>query len=148
MINATWLTGEDKLTRVKEQGQTQFDKIKEMVTRLEKTREGESTTENYHAFSAAERAIQGNPVSVLVRSDWREPGAADNEPNEYQIWLSSCGPAVRIIGDLDEYSEPHTARLEAQDWFQPWTEFRPLVGEDNYDSEPILLSYARCFSFE
>lgn len=101
------------------------------------------------ACDEARRAIEEDALSVEVRSDWYSPTAShpETEPYEYNILLCTGGPAVRIIGTLSEHGEPKTARLEVQDWFTPWTAFRPLVSPDNYDSEPILLAYASCFYF-
>jgi hypothetical protein len=55
--------------------------------------------------------------------------------------LTTGGPAVRIIGELDG-GEVESARLEVQDWGTPWTE-HCTTGDDN----EALLSYARCFYF-
>ena len=90
-----------------------------------------------------ERAIHEDPLrSVLVRDGWREPGKASESTEEYEILLSTGGPATRIRGELDQYNQPKTARLEVQDWFVPWKEWR---GEGW--SEDVLLDYARCFYF-
>lgn len=64
------------------------------------------------------------PLSVLVRSDWHlpEPGKA-TVPSEFEILLSTGGPAIRITGDLDSYVQPYRAQLQYQDWGVPWTDF-------------------------
>lgn len=97
----------------------------------------------------AERAIHEDALSVEVRSGWYVLGArdADTKPAEYCILLCTGGPACRIVGQLSEHGEPETAVMEVQDWFQPWTAMRPQVAPDNYDSEPTMLAYARCFYF-
>lgn len=87
----------------------------------------------------AEQRIQEDALSVEVRSNWHEVGG-DNTPGEFNILLTTGGPAVRIIGDLDESFEPTSARLEVQDWGKPWTTYWRA-------SEDTLLSYARCFYF-
>ena len=139
---------EDKLAHAKEQGQAQFDSIKEMVLDLERADEGDKV--GYAAVEEARERIREDALSVEVRSGWYVPGRRESHSvEEYTILLCTGGPAVRIIGTLNEYCEPESARMEVQDWFQPWTEFHPLVGQDdtesdNYDSEPILLAYARC----
>ena len=58
------------------------------------------------------------------------------------ILLCTGGPAVRIVGDLNEHGEPDTARIEYQDWFTYW-ERLPIKREQ----EDLLLDYARCFYF-
>jgi hypothetical protein len=89
------------------------------------------------------QAIHEDPLSVLIRDSWHEPGKpAEDGPEEYEILLSTGGPATRIRGELDQYCQPETARLEVQDWFVPWQEWR---GEGW--SEDVLLDYARCFYF-
>lgn len=87
----------------------------------------------------AVRRIEENALSVQVRSGWTNVGA-DLEAEEYCILLSTGGPATRIVGALDDWRDPISAKLEAQDWFEPWTEY---VGAE----QDILLDYARCFYF-
>ena len=62
------------------------------------------------------------PLSVLVRGPWYDPTDHQRaaKPNEYEILLSTGGPALRIIGDLDNYGQPDNASLEMQDWGVPW----------------------------
>jgi hypothetical protein len=92
---------------------------------------------------SGEQAILEDPLSVMVRDGWRSPsGQVDEGPEEYEILLSTGGPATRIIGKLNKYSEPETASLQVQDWFVPWQEWR---GEGF--SEETLLTYARCFYY-
>lgn len=87
------------------------------------------------------KAIQQDALSVRVRSDWRNVGdAADNAPVEYELLITTGGPAVRIIGTLNQYQEPETATLQVQNWGTPWA---PFHGAD----EDVLLDYARCFYF-
>jgi len=86
----------------------------------------------------AEQVIRDDPLSLEVRSGWTSPGA-DMEPEEFCLLLTTGGPAVRIVGEIDG-GEACSARLEVQDWFTPWTVYR---GAD----EDVLLEYARCFYF-
>lgn len=88
----------------------------------------------------ADERIQEDPLSIEVRSGWVTPGS-EMEAEEFMILLSTGGPAVRIVGELDEHGEPHRAWLEVQDWFKPWTEYHEPGLSD------VLLTYARCFSF-
>jgi hypothetical protein len=88
-------------------------------------------------------SIEEDPLSIQVRGDWHAPGDPEGaKPVEYEILLSTGGPATRIIGELDSFGQPTTAILEAQDWFQPWTR---TMGIDRDDE--TLLAYARCFYF-
>lgn len=138
----------DKLADAMAQGQAQFDSIKEMVEALNAV-DGTTESSAQDAEDKARQRIEEDALSVQVRSGWYSPGTknADTTPAEYEILLCWGGPACRIVGTLNEYCEPETARLEVQDWGTPWAQCRPSVGPDNYDSEPILLAYAQVFWF-
>ena len=69
-----------------------------------------------------DQEIQEDPLSLQVRSGWESLGA-ELEPAEFEILLSTGGPATRIVGELDQYKEPTGPRLQHQDWFKPWTEY-------------------------
>lgn len=97
--------------------------------------------EAWHDRDAAREAIEQDALSVEVRSDWHTLGD-EAPPSEYNILLGTGGPAMRIIGDLDEHNQPESAHYEYQDWFKPWTRAR-LSGEE----EDILLRYAQVFYF-
>lgn len=73
----------------------------------------------------AEQTILEMPLSILYRTGWAPHGGDDWEPEEFEILLSTGGPAVRIVGDIDSGGEPSDARLEYQDWGTPWTEYLP-----------------------
>ena len=68
----------------------------------------------------------GMPLSVLVRSGWYVPGTPEQQPEEFEILLSTGGPACRIIGELDGGSVAWQSGcrpvMQHQDWFKPWTE--------------------------
>lgn len=87
----------------------------------------------------ARERIQEDALSVEVRSGWTPLGDTLTA-DEFNILLTTGGPAVRIMGELDEYGEPRRAWLEVQDWFQPWMQYFPADQE-------VLLAYARCFYF-
>lgn len=70
---------------------------------------------------AARERIQESPLSVEVRDGWRTPGADKGAAEEFCILLSTGGPALRIMGELDEHAQPTRAWLEYQDWGTPWT---------------------------
>ena len=154
--------------RAKEQAQAQLGSIINMVKRLEHARDcngfgctltdqeiaeginiylrpGDVITEDdrdqYHDEDDAMQVIQEDPLHVQVRNDWHSPGD-ESPPAEYNILLCTGGPAVRIIGELNEYNEPETADLEYQDWFTAWERL-------NIDSEEedALIDYARTFCF-
>ena len=81
------------------------------------------------------------PLEVAVRSEWVAPGVA-MKPREYYILLGTGGPATRVVGDLDAYGEPCTARLQHQDWFETCRSL--IVSEED---ERFLLEFANLFYF-
>jgi hypothetical protein len=88
-------------------------------------------------------AITEGPLSVQVRSPWYTPGEKESPPAEFEILLSTGGPALRIFGDLDHNGQPEPSlALQKQDWFQPWTDVR-LSPEERDD----LNTYACYFWF-
>lgn len=87
---------------------------------------------------AASEAIQEDPLSLEVRSGWTSMGS-DLEAEEYCLLLSTGGPAVRIIGELNN-GEPTSAKLEVQDWWTPWTEYRKA-------DDDVLMKYVGRFYF-
>ena len=87
-------------------------------------------TNHTDVAEAIEESCRETALSVDVRSGWGTPG--ELEPEEFQILLSTGGPALRIIGDLQS-NEPSRARLEFQDWGTPWTQWRRDVDHEALD---------------
>jgi hypothetical protein len=79
------------------------------------------------------------PLSVLVRSDWHAPGS-ESTYAQFELLLTTGGPAVRVLGDLDSYGEPYRPQLQYQDWGIPWTDHP----ESNCDA---LLWFAGLFYY-
>ena len=61
----------------------------------------------------------------------------------YKILLCWGGPAVQILGTLDDSNQPDSARLQYQDWFTEWTDYL-LTKEE----EQTLMKYAQQFYFD
>ena len=99
-----------------------------------------AATDDDSAYDAARDAIEQDVLSVRVRSDWRNVGEPDTSPTEYELLITTGGPAVRIRGELDSYGEPRRAWLQVQGWGTPWTDYAAT-------DEDVLLDYARCFYF-
>ncbi len=59
----------------------------------------------------------------------------------FQLLLCTGGPAVRIIGELDQFRRPIAARIEHQDWFRPWTAWHEA-------DEQKLIEFADYFVYE
>lgn len=89
----------------------------------------------------AQETIDHGPLSVEVRSGWYTPGDTP-EPSDYCLLMGTGGPAVRIRGELGQWNQPSTARLECQDWFTPWTEVETTTEEND-----VLLAYASRFYY-
>lgn len=89
----------------------------------------------------ARERIEESPLSVEVRGDWHAPGAEEESPSEFCILLSTGGPALRLLGELDEHCQPTRAWLEHQDWGTPWTHYYIQDGADT------LLKWASVFYF-
>jgi hypothetical protein len=99
------------------------------------------------ADTIRERAEE-NALSVEVRSDWHTPGDSDSaKPTEFMILLSTGGPALRIVGDLEGYCQPSgDFTMQHQDWGTPWTDYSPDVA-NNDDWEDALDWFVNCFYF-
>jgi len=98
--------------------------------------------DEYHDEENAREVIQEDPLEISVRSGWHIAGGANDEDVEYNILLCTGGPAIRIIGTLDQYSQPDSAIIEYQDWGTPWTELQVPRSE-----ELTMLAYAQQFYF-
>ncbi len=148
---------EDKWENARSQAQAQFESIREMVENLERADKLRSERDDMDGlWEDAQNAIREDALSVEVRTDWYSRSSnISASPVEYRILLCTGGPAVQITGALSAHGEPETARLEMQDWFLPWTEYRPHVGIGDERGRPvidtkaeeILLTYARQFYF-
>jgi hypothetical protein len=86
----------------------------------------------------AEQRIIEDPLSVQFRSGWVS-SKEEMEPEEFNILLTTGGPAVRIVGEIRD-GQPHRPRLEVQDWGKPWTEYFSAESE-------ILEIYCTYFYF-
>src|SRR5690606_24208973 len=114
------------------QAKDQLEIIVELMQRLRAAQDaGDEAAED-----AARTEIEELPLEVTVRSGWRRPGEA-MEPEEYQILLTTGGPAVRIVGTLNQWGEPETAKIQFQDWFTPWEEL-----ETSAEDAEALLTFA------
>jgi hypothetical protein len=112
-----------------------YAEIKDMMAALENT-ESDSLMDE----------IWSGPLSILVRDGWRTPYGVGDRAAEYEMLLSTGGPALRVYGQLGEHGEPESAALQYQDWGTPWTDWYPSHSEA-FEVARVLLTYARCFSF-
>jgi hypothetical protein len=131
-------TQEQEKDRAKDQAAAQIDSIRQMVKALTDAMEKDDD----EAREQAEQAICNDPLSVQVRTGWHDLGKKA-EPDEFMILLCTGGPAVRIVGDLDDHMQPENPHIEFQDWFTPWEEYH-MTDEEEDD----VLSYCSNFYFE
>jgi hypothetical protein len=120
-----------------QQAKAQLKSVKDMVKALNEARE----SNNDNAYEEALTRIQEDILSLEVRQDWHTIGQKA-EAGEYRLLLCWGGPAVQIVGDLNEYNEPESANIQYQDWFTGWSNLNISQEEEN-----ILLDYARVFYF-
>lgn len=109
---------------------------------LAELKELEQIADNCESEDEARERIEQDALDVAVRTEWYSPGATDVKPDQFYILLCTGGPAVRIMGELDEFGQPDRAWLEYQDWGTPWTERINSAGEME-----TLIAYAECFYF-
>ena len=128
----------DEKERAKDQARATLASIVEMVQAFRDA----AKAEDWDAYDEAREAIENDPLSVEVRSDWHTPGADEDGPTEYRILLSWGGPAAQITGELDK-GQPTSAKLQYQDWFTAWTDYR----ETSEEEDAALLDYAQVFYF-
>lgn len=88
-------------------------------------------TNHDQVAEAIEESCQESALSIDVRTGWGHP-SCDLVPEEFQILLSTGGPALRITGDLAN-GEPDRPRIQHQDWGTPWTEWRRDVDHEALD---------------
>jgi hypothetical protein len=83
--------------------------------------------------------INNYPLSVRYRSGWGAD-ADDLEPEEFEILLSTGGPATRLYGTLNQFGTPERIEYQFQDWFKPWETQYTTDAEDS-----SLLHFASFF---
>lgn len=145
-----------RLEELREERQAFLDQLAESESAIERGRVSDEFKEWKEAYEdelkeldaasndcadreEAERRIHEDALSIEMRTGWYSIGERPDS-FEFFILLTIGGPAVRIMGELDDNREPARAWLEVQDWFQPWTEYEDA-------DESVLLDYARCFYF-
>ena len=102
-------------------GQGHMESIKDLLDRLASS--GNSDTE----ADLINDEIHNYPLEV-------------KKTQGYELLLGWGGPAVRIVGKLNDNGEPETAELQGQDWGTPWER------TENQDEE-TLLHFAQHFYF-
>jgi hypothetical protein len=145
----------EETERARDQAAAQLAGITEMMQRLEAADAGPEQFDvaNHgdsgpwqHAkeYEEVREEIVTSALSVEVCTDWHGVGAVDAaKPTHYKILLCWGGPAVQIIGTLDDFNYPDRAQLQYQDWFTEWLDY-PLTQEE----EETVVKYACEFYFD
>ena len=133
--------------RARQQAAAQLASIEELVTCLEHAQECDDAAcgaDCPHDEDTAREAITDDVLSVEVRTDWHTVGAVEAaKPTHYKILLCWGGPAVQIVGTLDAYNRPDSAKLQYQDWFTTWLDY-PLTKAE----VETVVKYAQQFYFD
>ena len=95
---------------------------------------------DYNQQDELRESILNSALSVEFRSGWAT-FKEDFEPEEFKILLTWGGPALRIIGELDNYG-PVNPKLQYQDWGTFWTDL-----EITEDQQEALNWFCNCFYF-
>lgn len=107
------------------------DLICEAMAALAALEDGDAETVSFNneTFDDADtlrKRIQEMPLSFQVRGGWYSPGGDKPDPEEYEILLSTGGPALRIFGEIDGIPS-----LQWQDWGTPWTDYNDTTNEQD-----------------
>jgi hypothetical protein len=128
---------QDKFAGARENARAWFISIEDMLKALDQSVHHDATDADHES---AERAIHESVLSVMVRDGWRQPGTqSEDGPDEYEILLSTGGPALRIWGTLDDHCRPNSAVLQMQDWGTQWERYPA--------PEATLLRFVQVFWF-
>ena len=130
----------DKYEHARANARNWYNSIVEMVEALAQA----DANRDGRAQDSARDAITESVRSVEVRRPWQCAGGEIEPPAEYRILLTTGGPALQLVGDLNEYGEPETAELRMWDWGVPWQAWGP---EAPTAAGETLLTFARCFYF-
>jgi len=97
--------------------------------------------EDYKKQEEIKESILNSALSVEFRSGWTS-NPNDIELEEFKILLTWGGPALRVIGDLNQYKEPENVKMQYQDWGTLWTDF-----EITENQQEALNWFCNCFYF-
>tara|TARA_R100000353_G_scaffold160470_1_gene120169 strand:+ start:586 stop:999 length:414 start_codon:yes stop_codon:yes gene_type:complete len=97
--------------------------------------------EDYEKQEKIKESILNSALSVEFRSGWTS-NPNDIELKEFKILLTWGGPALRVIGNLNQYKEPENIKMQFQDWGTYWTDFK--ITEEQ---QKALNWFCNCFYF-
>ena len=97
--------------------------------------------EDYEKQEEIKENILNSALSVEFRSGWTS-NPNELEIEEFKILLTWGGPALRVIGELNQYKEPENIKMQFQDWGTFWTDF-----EITEEQQKALNWFCSCFYF-
>ena len=118
--------------------------IESMVENFKKDQQLQESND-YNQQDELRESILNSALSVEFRSGWYSSLDEETKPEEFKILLSWGGPALRIIGELDDYG-PVNPKLQFQDWGTPWTDLND-IWELNQNQQDALNWFCNCFYF-
>jgi|HubBroStandDraft_4_1064222.scaffolds.fasta_scaffold00027_46 hypothetical protein len=116
---------QDRYAHARSNAKGWFESIEEMLA----AQNAAAKDGGIAAIEESERAVHESVLSIEVRSAWVSCGDWDRfhsdrvAPDEYCILLSTGGPALRIVGQLDQYGQPSSAEMQMQDWGIVWERY-------------------------
>ena len=109
-------------------------------------------SDDYEKQDEIRESIHNSALSIQVRAnEWQDSKNffSDCErkdrvkPDQFNILISWGGPALRVVGGLNQYQQPEKPSLQYQDWGTPWT-----AHDLTEDQEHILCWWCSMFYFE
>ena len=98
-----------------------------------------TTNEDEEKLEQIREEILNSALSVEFRSGWYSSLDDELIPEEFKILLTWGGPALRIIGEIEE-NYAVNPKLQYQDWGTLWTDFK--ITEDQ---QKALNWFCNCF---
>ena len=114
--------------------------IESMVEDFKKDQQLQESND-YNQQDELRESILNSALSVEFRSGWYSSPEDETKAEEFRILLSTGGPALRIIGEIEENFAVNP-KLQFQDWGTLWTDF-----EITEDQQKALNWFCNCFYF-
>ena len=116
--------------------------IESMVDDFKKDQQLQESND-YDQQDELRESVSNSALSVEFRSGWYSSpeSITDLRPEEFKILLSWGGPALRVIGEIEE-NYAVNPKLQYQDWGTAWTDLK--ITEDQQES---LNWFCNCFYF-
>ena len=117
--------------------------IESMVEDFKKDQQLQESND-YNQQDELRESVLNSALSIQFRSGWYSSlydRVRIGQPAEFKILLSWGGPALRIIGEIEENFSINP-KLQYKDWGTPWIDF-----EITEDQQKALNWFCNCFYF-